>query len=197
MLGIRPRHSKTETAVTYLTSSFSCKRSGSSRISDAVFLQFPVEPLAAQPESPGGMRPISNVLQEYLLQIFPLECVRGFRQWWAPLTENSGCEMCLGQSPGSRAENQRLYDFVLQLSHVARPRVPQQNPLGLYGELGHSKPESLGLLGQHPTRQRKYVRRPLSKRRKLDRRDLEAKEQVFTKVPPPSFLFETPVGRRQ
>src|SRR5262245_36468380 len=76
-------------------------------------------------------------------------------------------------------QNGGALETVAQLSHVAGPRVMKQQPLGVGRNACRSFAESLGELCKERFAERQDVVCPFPQRRQLNRKYMEAIEEVF------------------
>src|SRR5437762_222353 len=89
----------------------------------------------------------------------------------------------LGGEEGSLSEDDGALDRVAELTDVPRPRIVEQDLLGLRRERDHvTRVLRAELLDERPG-QRQDVFGALAERWKRDRKDVEAVEEVFTELP--------------
>src|SRR5208283_350217 len=93
-------------------------------------------------------------------------------------------------------QNHGAFQRVLQLAHITRPVVIQQQPARLLARALHIFAELLVVVRQEKLHQRRDVFLALPQRRQVNGDDCQPVVQILAEAPLPYFLLQVPVGRR-
>src|SRR5208283_3998442 len=92
-------------------------------------------------------------------------------------------------------QNHRAFQRILQLAHIPRPVVIQQQPSRLLVRALHVLAKLLVVVRQEKLHQRQNIFLAFPQRRQINRNNRQPVIEVLAETPLPHFFLEVPVGR--